>query len=319
MGRIRAARARRDARPAGADAVTSPARPAAGMAASARWATVAALAVAMMTACAPVGDAAPAPGSPAGAESPGATDADTPTAAPTPAAQTPAGEAPVGSAPLDDAALDVIAHTRVFFGHRSVGGDIMELGVPAVYASFGRERPPTSDTVTGDAQGWFDDTWLAQDADPLTGVRDFDTRVRSGINVDVAFMKVGYIDITEQIDVAATFEAYRTLMADLESDFPDIAFLHVTVSPTRWNPWNNAAIERYNTLVRTEYDADGRLFDLAGVLSTCPGGARDAAVTDDGQPYRMLCEEYTRDGGHLNELGATVAAAEMLRVIALVG
>lgn len=311
----RPVRAGRDARTrlACADAVAAPARTTAGAAASAPAVTVTALVVAMMAAgCAPVGDAAPTPGASAGSESPEGPGADTPT----PAAQTPAAETPVDAAPLDDAALDVIAQTRVFFGHRSVGSDIMELGVPAVYAEFDRERPPTSDTVP-DAPGWLDDTWLAQDADPLTGVRDFDARVRSGIGADVAFMKVGYIDITEETDVDATFETYRTLMARLEADFPDITFIHATVSPTRWNPWNNVAIERYNTLVRAEYGASGGLFDLADVLSTCPDSRRDAAATEDGQPYRMLCEEYTRDGGHLNDLGATVAASEMLRVIAL--
>ena len=116
--------------------------------------------------------------------------------------------------------------------------------------------------------------------------------------------------------VEALFEAYTAMMDDLSASYPTVTFLHVTVTPTRWQPENNAKIEEFNELVRQEYADRGRLVDLAGALSRCPDGTVDRHETEEGDSYSQICEAFTRDGGHLSPEGAATAAAELLSVVA---
>ncbi len=221
---------------------------------------------------------------------------------------------------LDASDLERIAQTRIFFGHRSVGSDIVELGVPAVYERFG-VAPPDVSSGSPLGAGSAGDQWLAQTDDPRVKIDDFEEWIRErsvATASDIAFMKLGYVDILAETDLQAVFDHYRAVLDGLETDFPAMMFLHATVSPTRWDPWNNAAIERFNTLMRTTYADSGSLYDLAAVLSTCPDGTIDAHETDDGLAYVQLCADYSRDGGHLSQLGSEVAATELLRLLAAV-
>jgi hypothetical protein len=251
----------------------------------------------ILTGCAaPAGPADPSPPSPS-IDSPG--DETAPLAA------------------LDAEGLASLQGVRVFFAHRSVGADVVELGIPAVYDDFAVDPP---EIVAGgpSAEGTFGDQWLIQTDDPADKLQDFDDWVRErgvGEAADIALMKIGYIDITEDTDVDALFEEYRSMMDALEADYPQVVFLHATVSVTGWVPGNNVEIESLNALLREQYASSGRLFDLGEVVSTCSDGVRERHETGQGGVYYQLCEEYTRDGGHLNELGAEVAAAELLRLL----
>lgn len=221
---------------------------------------------------------------------------------------------------LSITALEAIRGSRIFFAHRSVGADIVEKGLPAVY----RDNGVAGLRVVAGApleDGSFGDQWLVQTDDPHAKLKDFDLWVRErgvGESAEIAYMKLGYIDIDAETDVESLFRSYRSLMESLEVDYPNVKFLHVTVSVTRWQSASNATIERFNALMRAEYGAAGRLFDLAAAVSRCSDGNYDRHLTDDGEVYFQICEEYTRDGGHLNELGAKVAATEMLGTLGAV-
>lgn len=218
---------------------------------------------------------------------------------------------------LDTPTLKKVADTRVLFGHRSVGASIVEQGIGAVYAEHDLPSPVASQQSPN---GTFRDEWLTQTEDPLDKLEDFDAWFRSrgmGDGIDVAAMKLGYLDVGPETDAQRLFEQYVTLMDGLERDYPATRFLHATITMTQWDPKANAAIERFNALMRSRYGASGQLVDLAQVLSDCPGGGRVVRTTEEGEPYYTLCDEFSADGGHLNELGATVAAKELLRVIAL--
>lgn len=218
---------------------------------------------------------------------------------------------------LDTELLSTIAKQRIFFAHRSVGADIVVGGLQAVYLDFGVAAPRVNDGVPMPS-GSFGDRWLNQSDDPQSKLDDFDMWVREkgvGDAADLAFMKLGFVDINTETDVNALFDRYRAMMRALESDYPEVVFLHVTISVTRWVPESNAAIARFNALMRSEYGATGRLFDLAGAISTCTDGRPDTHRTMSRDIYYQICQEYTSDGGHLNEKGAKVAAAAMLRVI----
>ncbi len=215
--------------------------------------------------------------------------------------------------PLDTRALERIRDTRIFFGHRSVGTGIVTEGIPAVYATFGLAPPQPRAQSTG--AGFFDDVVLEDGAGPVDKIQDFASRIRGGIGstVDIAFMKLGYLNIDASTDVHQTFEAYRAILAALASEYPDVRFLHVTITPIQWDPDRGANMEAFNELLRGYYASRGDLLDLSKVLSTCPDGHSDIEHTESGAPYRLLCDDYTVDGGHLSALGNEVAATAMLR------
>jgi hypothetical protein len=209
--------------------------------------------------------------------------------------------------------------TRVFFGHQSVGSDV--LGGVRGLADGGEPVPEIHDAVIGENE------------QPLLKIEDFAARVRSGVGeqVDVAMMKLCYIDVTARTDVDALFETYRTTMSALQREYPRIAFVHVTVPLTaerrglsrlrarltgndRYGPDENVVRERLNALIRAAY-ADQHLFDLARVESTRPDGSR-VAGRHDGSDYFALYDGYASDLGHLNPTGAATAAAAWLGAVA---
>jgi hypothetical protein len=214
--------------------------------------------------------------------------------------------------------LQNVRRLRVFFAHRSVGAHLVIDGVPTVFRKYGVDPPTVNDGVPLPG-GSLGDRWLDQTDNPKSKLDDFEAWIRdkgAGKGSDVAFMKLGFVDVNQDTDVPALFAQYRTMMAGLQQDFPEVTFLHVTISVTRWAPEDNAAYERFNQLMRVEYGASGKLFDIARVFSTRPDGTRTQGRTEAGETYYQMYEGYTQDGGHPNAAGAEVAATEMLRVIA---
>ena len=168
----------------------------------------------------------------------------------------------------------------------------------------------------------------------MAKIRDFDARIRGGAGADVgvAMMKLCYADVTSETDVDAVFEQYRTTMAALERDFPDVTFLHATTPLTTGPGWkarvrkvlgqdphlgpaDNLARQELNARMRGEYPAD-RLFDIAGIESTVPGGGRSSG-SSSGRTYFTLHDGYAADPGHLNRAGSTIAAAHLLDLLAV--
>jgi hypothetical protein len=221
--------------------------------------------------------------------------------------------------------LSAAARTTVFFGHQSVGKNVLD-GLDGVYAAHGRSSPA----------GWSD-AYIGQNGDPLGKIEDFDARIRGGLGteVDVALMKLCYVDVTDRTDVDALFERYRTTMADLERDFPDVRFLHVTAPLTTEagllsrlkagvktllgrevveSRADNVARERFNALMRQEYGPE-RLFDLAEIESTAPDGTRVSGDVD-GRDYFALYSGYAADSGHLEQEASMLAAAHLLALVA---
>jgi hypothetical protein len=227
-----------------------------------------------------------------------------------------------------------ISRTRVFFGHQSVGMNVLG-GVCGVYASHGLAAPAieADGAAPGRDRGFIDHAFIGENESPRRKIRDFDAKVRSGIGryVDVALMKLCYVDIKSTTDVGALFTRYRETLGALERDFPRVAFVHVTVplmtepgqlsklksrliGRARYGAADNAARERLNTLIRRAYAGD-RLFDLAAVESTAPDGRRTAGTYRE-QRYYHLYQGYAADPGHLNDEGARIAAAAWLHAVA---
>lgn len=231
------------------------------------------------------------------------------------------------------------ASLRVFFAHQSVGGNLVE-GLPAAYRAFDVPAPPVVE-LSGAAMvppqleeargGVFTHLFIGENGDPLGKIRDFDARIRAGLgeHVDVAMLKLCYIDLTASTDVDEVFGAYRTTFDALARDFPEVRFIPVT-SPLTTEPAlrtrvkgmlggnnpapaDNVARQRFNDLLRSAFG--DRVFDLATYESTAPDGSR-VTGTAQGQEYFALYDAYAVDEGHLDHLTSDVMAARLLRFLA---
>ncbi len=234
--------------------------------------------------------------------------------------------------------LEKLSRSRIWFGHQSVGYDIVRgLG------DLAREQPGLGITIV---EGKGPDALAApafahapngRNVEPLTKIQDFaDTLERGGLGTatDIAFFKFCYVDFTPETDVEQVFAEYKQTLARLRSTFPNVKFVHVTSpltivqsGPKAWvkkvlgkklgGAEANAARERFNARLREEYQGKEPLFDLATVESTLPGGKTVRFELDD-RTFPALADGYASDGKHLNATGARWAAANLLATLATV-
>jgi hypothetical protein len=242
-------------------------------------------------------------------------------------------KAPADPDSISPEVLKSLKDTRIFFGHQSVGWNIIE-GVNDIAAAKGVEGFDFIETRAPRSESGFYHAVIGQNGDPLGKVADFEAIMHSGAgsNIDIAMMKFCYVDFSPATDVEAVFTAYRETMQRLETEYPKTIFVRATVPletcesgvkafakrmlgrPTRGD--SNAVRERMNAMIRRECrERDLPLYDLALIESTAPDGVRIERTSRRG-PYYSLAEEYTKDGGHLNERGRLSAAIEFLRTAA---
>jgi hypothetical protein len=219
----------------------------------------------------------------------------------------------------DRAALQRAADTRVFFAHQSVGGNVLK-GIVALFEDAGLPPPLLVDTEGGVVPaegGYIAHGRVGRNGEPLDKLRDFEATLREGTlaDVDVALLKFCYADVKEHTDTQALFREYQETLLLLERRLPDVVFLHTTVPLTVDEPEDNAARMTYNSRVREAYADSGRLWDLAAIESTTLDGQRVGGVVSS-HAFESLHSAYSTDGGHLNDQGARLAAAALLRMVA---
>lgn len=218
-----------------------------------------------------------------------------------------------GSAAVTDAQLERAANTPVLFGHQSVGGNILD-GMLGLYAERGVAQPHVLEWPSTHPDGGFlTHAYIGENGDPIGKIADFAEHVRTTPGLDVAVMKLCFVDIVDGTDVTAVFHRYRDTMAALEAQHPDVTLLYTTVPLTVGTSGDNATRQRLNALIRQQFGATGRLFDIAALESTRPDGSR---VTGNGGTQLMLHPDYASDDGHLNDRGAKRVAAGFARLIA---
>lgn len=244
----------------------------------------------------------------------------------------------VSAATADD--LADVAGLRIFFGHQSVGGNILD-ATAEVFEASGATAPEIveaddAEVVSGPM---IVHSFVGQNRDPLGKITEFDRIIRSGMGdtVDVAVLKLCYIDIRDSSHVDEIFVAYRDTLAALERDFPDVTFLYVTVPLTTefggpvqrakqrikgmlgrdnlYVPADNVAREQLNSLIRAEYAETGRLFDIAAIQATDLEGNRRVR-SHDGSEYYAMEAVISSNPGHLNATGGAVVASAFYSAIA---
>lgn len=238
---------------------------------------------------------------------------------------------PEGVSAMD---LQKVSEKTIFFGHQSVGWNILH-GVEDVLkqqpeAKLTIQEAESIDSGQGPA---FIHATIGENYDPISKLQAFDQLIRGGIGdrVDIAFMKFCYVDFNKDTDVEQLFTSYKQTLDDLSKAYPQTTFAYVTTPLMAPDPGVKGLLKsllgrnedrlandkrhQFNELMRREYGATGRLFDLAAVEATYPDG-KVCTFSVNGEAVPCLIVDYTNDGGHLNELGRQVLAGQLLKFLA---
>jgi lysophospholipase L1-like esterase len=222
----------------------------------------------------------------------------------------------------------------IFFGHQSVGMNVLD-GLQVLATREGADvRIAELKPGVPVRPGTIAHAWVGENQRPLTKIDEF-ARALDAIpapDIDVALVKLCYVDFTPDTDAAAIMARYQAAIADLRRRHPQTTFVHVTaplstvqggakamlkrvMGKQPYGLVENVRREEYNALLRQAYRGKEPFFDLARVESTAPDG-RVETVEWKGGRVPVLVSAYTEDGGHLNEDGRIRAARELLSVLA---
>jgi len=237
---------------------------------------------------------------------------------------------------VDPRLWERLTRQRVFFGHQSVGQNILD-GVAVLMPSNRRLRLNLV-ALEGDAEppagGILAHAEVGENKQPASKDRAFAGILRGGLgrDLDIAFYKYCYVDLDEGVDPAQVFSRYRAALAALAVDYPELTFVHVTVPLCRveggmrgrvkarlGRPLEDAAGNRvrcvYNDLLRRSFAGREPVFDLAAVESLRLDGTRQR-FEEEGRSYPALVPDYAADEGHLNRWGRRLVAEALLIFLA---
>lgn len=234
---------------------------------------------------------------------------------------------------LSDERVANLETEKIFFGHQSVGDNIVE-GIQDIMAEDSRLRlnvvnSAHPEQVAGPA---LVESHIGQNEDPQSKNEAFAAIVENGMGSQggIAMYKYCYIDFNASTNVPQLFEAYRQEIAMLRSKYPLLKIVHITAPLTTVEPamkawleaklgrpsaWDfNAKRNAFGNLMRQTYAATDPIFDLAEVESTHPDGSRSYVMRGKERIY-TLAPEFTEDGGHLNKAGRRAVAEQLLLVL----
>ena len=233
-----------------------------------------------------------------------------------------------------NSSVKAVANMRIFFGHQSVGKNILD-GINDISEDLNNKiNIVESRTTDESSEPAFLHAGVGKNNDHLSKIVDFREIVKNGIGgkVDVAFFKFCYVDFDQTTDIESTFNKYRETMKTLKENYPQTTFVHFTFPLVearlglkgyikkiigRYDTKREGNIKRnqFNTMLKAQYEGKEPVFDLAGIESTYPDGKKET-FEKDGKTYYALAPLYTNDGGHLNKTGRKVVAEKLLYFLA---
>lgn len=239
-----------------------------------------------------------------------------------------------GHTTLTDSDMGRLAGQKVFFGHRSVGDDIVRglrdcmASKPGLKLRIVESADPQQVSTPA-----FVESQMGSNGDPQSKLEAFKAIIDKGMGREggIAMFKYCYLDVGPSTDVPKMFEDYRRGMEALKSKYPLLQIVHITIPLTTVEPvvkaWAARVLRRatarelnrkrceYNRSLVQTFSARDVIFDLAEAESTHPDGRRSGFFAD-AQEIFTLAPEFTTDGGHLNEAGRRIAAQHLLLALA---
>lgn len=223
---------------------------------------------------------------------------------------------------------------RIYFGHQSVGNNIVEGAQNLLDRSnIDLNILKIDNVVPNDQTGLFHSK-IGENEKPYTKLNQFDNLVASNdSNIDYASMKFCFIDISRDTDVEKLFNEYKHLSEKIVNSNPGIKLIHFTIPlmTVQENGFRsfvkrligkplggydtNILRNKFNDMLRTEYAANALFFDIAKLESTLADGTQ-VTFEKNGEKYQTLAYEYTMDGGHLNDKAKDYIGYEFLRFLA---
>jgi len=215
--------------------------------------------------------------------------------------------------------LATLRGARVFFGHHSVGQNILD-GLAALSKEAGIEVR-------------IDEAPVGENLKPLGKFEDFARRAERDKDdgTQLMLMKLCYVDFNPRTDVDGLVRAYSAAVDRVHKARPGVRVVHVTpplfarpgdvksrlnrtLGRPVWEDQANAKRLDFARRLRETFPGEP-VFDLAAVESTRPDGTVEEHEVD-GQPVPMLWPGYSSDGGHLNDTGKLVAAKAFAHALA---
>jgi len=151
--------------------------------------------------------------------------------------------------------------------------------------------------------------------EPAAKLAEFERLMAGGgANAQLAIFKFCYADFQADTNVDQLFSQYVATFDRLEQAYPAVTFVHMTAPLYAFDAsWNNSVQHAFNERLRAEYGAG--VFDLAALEATDAAG--QAVFSRDGVTP-ALAEDWSADGGHLNEAGSRYVAAALAEFLGLV-
>jgi lysophospholipase L1-like esterase len=224
-----------------------------------------------------------------------------------------------------------LADARIYFGHQSVGSNIVEGLRDLSAARAGSQLRITRSRERSAGVPALVEFTIGENGRPESKMKDFAAALQQidDSAAAIAVFKYCYLDITPETNVEQLFASHRKALQEMRARHPNLTFVHVTAPLTRLESGPrflakrllgkpttrdaNVRRNRFNAMLREEY-AGEPMFDLAMVESTRPNGSR-SFFNEGSDTVYTLAPELTSDGGHLNAAGRRAAAREFGAVI----
>ena len=232
---------------------------------------------------------------------------------------------------VTDAAWENLSQKKIYFGHQSVGNNIID-GIEMLVKlnpSIKLNIAKTTDKADF-SRGIFAHSLIGGNTNPQSKVADFVKNLDSGIGTtaEAAGLKFCYIDFNGRTDAQKLFGEYKKSIDEIKKKYPNLTIIHFTVpllkvqsGPKAWvkkilgrtldGTVDNIKRLEYNALLEKEFAGKDPIFDISKAESTYPDGRRETFIKD-GKTYFAMVPAYTNDGGHLNENGKKVVAEQFL-------
>jgi hypothetical protein len=205
---------------------------------------------------------------------------------------------------LPKSELERLRSARVFFGHQSVGGNLLG-GAEALGFPF--RTVSSAIDYAGVKRG---EALVAENGNPSRKIRsftDFIDHQGIGDKVDVAGFKFCWIDFAEGADIGKLESEYAAAIDAIAKRFPRLRLFHVTPPLTSDEPARNKLRLSFGERLKARYASKAVVLDLGSIVSTSATGSR---CQRGGVP--VLCDDLRSDSGHLSDVGSQRAAKAFL-------
>ena len=122
---------------------------------------------------------------------------------------------------------NILENKKIFFGHQSVGNGVLK-GIDSLMSNNSINK--INIVLTRDTSDFgnpiFAHFKIGTNLDPISKIDDFVNILESGVgkNVDIAMMKLCYVDFNKDTDISQLFNYYQLPSTRLKTQFPELIY-----------------------------------------------------------------------------------------------